>query len=235
MPAPSHTCHRHRSPRTAHGPSWPRSRSTSPAPPEPWPRSSTPRRPPPRSAPNSSPFPGASPARPARSTSTCHGVGPGNTPGKTCSPPPAGLPARQPDHPTPTAQRTTPRGRTGQTGRCLMPERENPQTVDDHTPTEIQSVHPGSVVRRRTPEHDRAGCRAHPLGALAPGHLDDVAARPGREYATSRLGHPAQYLDVFAQPQHLGLEGEDSLDPGEVDALVLGEPLDLPQRRDVAE
>src|SRR5665647_2670362 len=133
-------------------PSWPRSRSTSPAPPEPWPRSSTPRRPPPRSAPNSSPFPGASPARPARSTSTCHGVGPGNTPGKTCSPPPAGLPARQPDHPTPTAQRTTPRGRTGQTGRFLMPERENPQTVDDHTPTEIQSVHPGSVVRSLTVE-----------------------------------------------------------------------------------
>ena len=78
-------------PQTAHGPFWPRSRSTSPAPPEPSPRSSMPRRSPRRSAPNSSPSPPGSPDPPASSASTCPRTGLGIKRGKSRSSP-------RPDH-----------------------------------------------------------------------------------------------------------------------------------------
>jgi len=43
----------------------------------------------------------------------------------------------------------------------------------------------------------------------------------------------AQPPGLLAQPLHLALQVQDPFDPREVDPFVLGEPLDLAQRRDV--
>src|ERR1019366_8319597 len=46
-------------------------------------------------------------------------------------------------------------------------------------------------------------------------------------------GRVTQQPGLLAQPLHLALQGQDPVDRRDVDPLVLGEPLDLAQRRDV--
>ena len=73
----------------------------------------------------SSPCPPASPAPPASCASTYPSDGPGNTPGRRCSPPPTDHPPPRPDHPAPAAQPRTRSGRPGQTGTPPAPESRN--------------------------------------------------------------------------------------------------------------
>src|SRR3954467_5032538 len=94
-----------------------------------------------------------------------------------------------------------------------------------------------SAVRRRTPDDQRARRRTAALRAPAGCHRHDVPGAPrgedaaaGRDPLTQLVDLPAQPVELVAQPVVVHLELEDPLDPGEVDPLVLAEPLYLTQQ-----
>src|SRR3954468_13384862 len=92
----------------------------------------------------------------------------------------------------------------------------------------------------RPPHDESAGRGPSPLGAPTRRHRDDVTGAAGREHPAAG-GEPvaqlldlaAEAVDLVAQPVVLQLQLEDALDPREVDALVLAEPLHLAQQGDV--
>jgi len=203
---------------TGRGPSWPRSRSTSPAPPGPWPHGSTPRPPPRRSAPSSSPCPGGSPAPPARSESTSPSTGPGSTPGRRCSPPPAGHQPQRPDRQTsPSGRNQGPRrGKPGRPATSASPNQKTraPVPIKRHQTADRWIEDEGRVAQGRA---ERRGGRQD---VHQPG-LQREPEHPGRDPEQHDWRHRehdrhrrcAQARDLGDQRSHVRVHGDHAAEP----------------------
>src|SRR5699024_669511 len=90
----------------------------------------------------------------------------------------------------------------------------------------------------RRPPHHQGVAAAAPAWTLAAAQGADLPVPVGGEDAPLGGGHRLQGVadpaQLVLQRGHLVLQLEDALDPGEVDAVLLGERLDLAKARDVA-